>query len=138
MNAGGHDRPPRRGTRHTGVTWLDGAAVALGVVPGALARWALLGLDGAAFPWALLVANVLGCAVMGAAVITSRPDRRTLALTVGFCGGLTSFSTWAVDTAALTDDGRYWLAAANVVGTLAFSAAAFAAGRRLLRTPRWA
>jgi fluoride exporter len=62
------------------------------------ARWA------AVFPWATLAVNVVGCLLAGLLVgWLSRegarfgPEARAL-LVVGFCGGLTTFSTFALQT----------------------------------------
>lgn len=66
--------------------------VALGAVPGALLRWALANT---------LVANTLGCFVVGASGLLDSPStRRMLLVGVGFAGSLTTFSTWVLQLAA--------------------------------------
>ena len=94
------------------------AAVAAAGVIGAAARWALATtLDG---DWALLIANVVGCAVVGWAAArhqrTRSPPRQTAAaagpavspwLAAGFCGALTSMSALALQLARYLDDGRH-------------------------------
>lgn len=60
--------------------------VALGAVPGALLRW-LLQLDP--------VANLLGCLLIGiSSGFKPRRARLILAIGIGFCGSLTTFSGW--------------------------------------------
>jgi CrcB protein len=62
------------------------AWVALGAIPGALLRWWLANL---------LLANTLGCFVVGVAGLLDSPSsRRRLLLGMGFAGSLTSFSSW--------------------------------------------
>ncbi|MFN9629077.1 MAG: fluoride efflux transporter FluC [Cyanobacteriota bacterium] len=60
--------------------------VALGAIPGALLRWSLANT---------LLANTLGCFVVGASgLLTSPSPRRRLLVGIGFAGSLTTFSTW--------------------------------------------
>lgn len=81
--------------------------VALGAAGGALARHglALWSVDAPAFPWATLVANLVGCAAIG--WCSARLDREsaTWALIVsGGLGGLTTASAFAIETRALVVD----------------------------------
>lgn len=56
------------------------------------------------FAWETLTANTLGCLILGVVttqlVRSSGPRRPWLALSTGFCGALTTFSTFAVDAAS--------------------------------------
>ena len=65
-------------------------------------------LPGAAdgrFPWSTFAANALGCLLIGLlSGVLSRiaaPDTLRLFLTVGLCGGFTTFSTFVADGRAL-------------------------------------
>jgi CrcB protein len=103
-------------------------SIALFGAVGALARY---GLDGvisrrapASFPWGTLAINVTGSLVIGFlfTLLTERlrvdPWLRS-ALTIGFLGSYTTFSTLSLETYRLLEDRAYGLAAANAVGSLA-------------------
>ena len=69
--------------------WQELLLVGLGAVPGALLRWQLalhLGDQN-------LLVNVLGAALLLSAGLSAAP-RRQLLLGIGFCGSLTTFSSW--------------------------------------------
>jgi CrcB protein len=70
--------------------------------------------DAEGFPWAVLIVNVVGSAVGGAVLGLAAhggvdPDIQLIVLT-GVCGGLTTFSTFSVETMQLVRAGR-WRAA---------------------------
>jgi CrcB protein len=105
--------------------------VAVGVAGflGAIARYGLEGLVssryGGSFPWGTLVVNVSGSLIIGflfAVVIEGRvivvPWMRT-AMTVGFVGAYTTFSTLTLETFRLVEEGSFGLASANALGSLA-------------------
>lgn len=54
------------------------------------------------FPWATLLVNVVGCAVLGFVVALGArhaiSQNVTLLLGAGLCGGLTTFSTYSYET----------------------------------------
>lgn len=119
-------------------------AVALGGATGSLARWGALELatgepdplPGAATPAvtvALFAINVLGSLLLG--VLLAQRDAMTenqfLALGAGFTGGLTTFSTFAVDVAEMLDAGSIADAAINTVGTAVCALVAAGLGYRL-------
>ncbi len=116
-------------------------AVAVGGVVGAALRWFVLDVfpAGGGVPWTVLVINVAGSAVVGAVLVDGwrRPQLRD-AVAVGFCGGFTTFSTFAVEVAAMLRDGRLAIAAVYValsVGGAVIAALAGAAAARRLRVP---
>lgn len=65
------------------------------------------------FPYGTLFVNVLGCLLIGIFYgISERgnfmsPEMR-LFLTVGFCGGFTTFSTFATENLSLLKDGNFF------------------------------
>jgi CrcB protein len=86
------------------------------------------------FPWAVLTVNVAGSALAGAvlAVGSALGGDAQLVLLTGVAGGLTTFSTFSVETVQLVLDGRARVAAVNVgvnLGAgLAVTALAYAMG----------
>tara|TARA_B100001996_G_C18202411_1_gene416535 strand:+ start:34 stop:402 length:369 start_codon:yes stop_codon:yes gene_type:complete len=80
-------------------------AVAFGGVCGAGVRWVLqtkfsLSSD-TEVPWMVLIINITGCCFLGVLLGKKVKQRIYLLLGVGFCGGMTTFSTFAFDTASL-------------------------------------
>lgn len=111
-------------------------AVAVGAALGASMRWGtgrLLATDG--FPWATLLVNLAGCAVVGAAAIRLRRGTDLWYFTVtGVLGGLTTASAFAVETRELVVDGRPLQASAYVVASVVGGIALASATR--VRTER--
>jgi len=94
---------------------------------GAVSRYWLDGvvsrLTGGGFPWGTMVVNLSGCFLVGllTTVLTERllphPTVR-IAVTVGFVGAYTTFSTFAYESLRQLQDGAIGLAAANVAGSV--------------------
>jgi CrcB protein len=100
--------------------WRAIAALCIGGSLGTLLRWWLglaLNAHFPAIPPGTLAANLIGGYVVGVAVavfatFTSlAPEWRLLVIT-GFCGGLTTFSTFSAETFTLLQQGRALLALA--------------------------
>ena len=106
--------------------------VALGAVPGALLRWQL-GLHLADLN---LLANVLGAALLGFLAGLPAAPRRQLLLGVGFCGSLTTFSSWMLDTVRLLARGDVFDAVGLVGLTLGLGLGAASLGLQLGRRLR--
>ena len=85
--------------------------VALGAVPGALLRWQL----GLYLADQNLVANSLGAALLGFSSGLPAAPRRQLLFGIGFCGSLTTFSSWMLDAMRLIADG-HWGSAFGLIG----------------------
>jgi fluoride exporter len=103
-------------------------SVAVGSVIGALSRWLALLIVSSEDPsWILILVNGTGCGVMGW-LVGSRRHRSALGLgaTAGFCGALTTFAGFALDTAKLIDAQRVATALGYGAGTLSISFLAFA------------
>jgi CrcB protein len=105
-------------------------AIASGGVLGALVRWAIADVFATgSFPWATLIVNLVGCGLLGAFTARDWSLRTRAALGVGFCGGLTTFSTFGLEAAMMLDDGDVGLAAAYVAASTIGGLAVFVAGR---------
>lgn len=82
-------------------------------------------------PGGILIVNVLGSGLAGALIGLAERAELTgdlrLILVTGFCGGLTTFSTWSVETIELFDGGRWRAAILNVLVTLVLGLGAAAA-----------
>lgn len=118
--------------------WKSVLAIVVGAALGALLRWQLglkLNQLFPTVPPGTLVANLIGAYVIGAAIAffasfaAIAPEWRLLVIT-GFCGGLTTFSTFSAELATLLQEGRlFWsfgLIAAHVAGSLAMTFAGIA------------
>ena len=103
--------------------------VGVGAVPGALLRWQValhLGDQN-------LLVNVLGAALLGLLAGLPAAPRRQLLLGIGFCGSLTTFSSWMLAAMKHLSAGD-WAAALGLIGlTLGLGLGAAALGFRLGR-----
>ncbi len=77
------------------------------------------------FPLGTFTINVTGSFVLGLVgviFLDKMPEYRAwfLLLGTGFCGGYTTFSTFEWETLKLLRDESYWIAAANVLASVAF------------------
>ena len=110
--------------------WKSILAVALGAALGALLRWLLGAKLNSVFPTippGTLVANLFGAYVIGLGIAffatfsSISPEWRLLVVT-GFCGGLTTFSTFSAEVTLLLQQGRlvwaFGAVAAHVVGSV--------------------
>lgn len=83
-----------------------------------------------------LVPNVVGCLVLGAVVSLMRrgvgSPRIVAAVALGFCGSLTTFSSFAVELASDLDSGRTGNALLYGSVSIALGALAFWLGRSLV------
>jgi fluoride exporter len=83
-------------------------------ISGALDRW-----WGGTFPFGTMIVNLIGCLAIG--VLFHSMERYLVdpivrsAVLVGFLGGFTTFSSYAVQSFNLLRDGEMFLAGANIV-----------------------
>ncbi|MBM3688915.1 MAG: CrcB family protein [Actinobacteria bacterium] len=103
------------------------ALIAAGGAAGAMARYLLYLWRTPGFPYGILVANVAGSLLLGF-LIAGVPRATFLLVGVGFCGALTTFSTFALDTLVLAREGNSRAAVANVAASVVVCVAAAAAG----------
>lgn len=121
----------------------DLALVGGGAIPGALLRWQLGILSPALAPglgsWvgADFLANMAGCLVLGLVLAPNPPrPRLVLAAGIGFCGSLTTFSSWMLELALDLRSGESAAAAATLLLSLLGGLALVSLGQRLGRTPK--
>jgi CrcB protein len=121
---------------------LDFLAISLGAIAGAnlrywMSRYAVR-LLGPAFPYGTLAINVLGSFVLGFFLVwtTERvivDPRWRLLIAVGFCGGYTTFSSYAYETMAFFEQGQWLLMGANFLTNNLLACVAVVAGMALAR-----
>jgi CrcB protein len=111
--------------------------VAIGAVPGALLRWqsgVQLGPHLGGSAGADLLVNLVGSFVLG--FLAGPIPRRTsllLLLGIGFCGCLTTFSSWMLDVAKLIQAGKPLWGCLLIVGSLVLGLLSAAGGLGMSR-----
>lgn len=113
--------------------WKSILAISIGAALGAVLRWHLGTRLNSLFPTVppgTLVANLIGAYVIGLCIAffatfsAISPEWRLLVIT-GFCGGLTTFSTFSAEVTTLLQQGRITWAfgaiAVHVVGSVAMT-----------------
>ncbi|MDF0531774.1 fluoride efflux transporter CrcB [Tsukamurella sp. 8F] len=123
------------------------ALVFAGGAVGSVARYGvacLLPTSAGHMPWATLIVNLVGAFVLGClleTLVLAGPDhghrrRLRLLLGTGFCGGLTTYSTFALDGRSLFAGGHVGAGvtylAVTVVGGLVAAAVGVAVAARLV------
>jgi len=101
--------------------------VAIGAAVGAPLRYltdrAVQARSGSGLPWGTLAVNVAACLVLGTltgAVLAGAADDPVRALVgTGFCGALSTYSTFSWETLRLAETGRGRAALANALGSVA-------------------
>ena len=117
--------------------------VALGGAAGSVARYllskAVQDTAASVFPWGTMAVNVAGCLLIGLLYGLAADDGARLGadmklmLTVGFCGGFTTFSTFANESLTLAKTGDALLSAAYIGSSVALGIIAVAAGAQLAK-----
>jgi fluoride exporter len=121
---------------------LDFLAISVGAIVGAnlrywMSRSAVRWL-GPVFPYGTLSINVLGSFVLGFFLVWTSErvlvdPRWRLLIAVGFCGGYTTFSSYAYETMAFFEQGQWTLMAANFLANNVLACGAVVAGMVLAR-----
>jgi fluoride exporter len=107
--------------------------VALGAAVGAPTRYladrAVQARFGSRFPWGTFAVNVVGCFVLGLVAGSRTAPAGVVALVgTGFCGALTTYSTFSWESLRLAEDGFRWRSVAYVLGSTAVGLGAAALG----------
>ncbi|KYK48599.1 camphor resistance protein CrcB [Bradyrhizobium liaoningense] len=118
-------------------------AVAAGGALGAVVRYLVALGSGRAFgtnfPWGTLIINVTGSFLIGifAALFATRwnlPQTARMFLTVGICGGYTTFSTFSLDAWYLIERGQTVASAVYMIASVVLSVGALIAAMQFVRT----
>ena len=84
------------------------------------------------FPWGTWLVNVAGSLVLGVTAglvdTAGGPDWVLTLVGTGFCGALTTFSTFSYETLRLVEDGSHVAAVANVLASVGAGLAAVGGG----------
>ncbi|KFI21094.1 chromosome condensation protein CrcB [Nitrosococcus oceani] len=117
--------------------YLEIILLALGGLVGVFIRYGmtrstlLLG----ALPVNVLIVNVIGSFILGAFAVLSLQwnldSKYVLLVAIGFCGGMTTMSSFALDSVGLLDNKQYSLMAINVIANVGLSLGAIFGGRAL-------
>lgn len=118
-------------------------AVAIGGATGSVARY-LIGVvflrSSGTFPISTLLINVAGSFLIGLfARLFDAPDHNQIlrvALTIGLCGGFTTFSTFSAETMTLLQEGKPGRAAIYISMSVVLSVLATFAGLLIGRSTR--
>jgi CrcB protein len=114
-----------------------GALIAVGLLSGvgAIARFLLDGAvasrAGRSFPWGTLVVNVTGSLLVGVLVGAALDDGEYRLAATGLVAAFTTFSTWALESHRLGEDGELGVGVLNFAVSLLLGVAAVWAGRHL-------
>ena len=89
------------------------------------------------FPWGTFVVNVVGCFIMGVllgiAVKNNISTELKCLLVVGFCGGFTTFSTFAADSLSLIKEHEFMSVAIYLTFSLWIGITSVWAGNKIIQ-----
>lgn len=109
--------------------------VALGGAFGSVARYLLSCLNASSWPWGTFAVNILGSLFIGLLMGmvgkgTLSPDMKLLLVT-GFCGGFTTFSTFAGESFSMMKGGDILLSALYIGASVAIGVMAVWFGTKI-------
>jgi CrcB protein len=111
--------------------------LALGAVAGAFVRYKIAEspLILGTLPVNILIINVIGSFILGIFSILfiawNLDARYSLLVAIGFCGSLTTMSSFALETTALFDNRQFGNVALNIIANVGLSIGALMGGRSL-------
>ena len=111
--------------------------VAIGGAIGSVCRYLLSGINVASWPWGTFAVNILGSLFIGLLVgLISKgivsPEIKLLLVT-GFCGGFTTFSTFANESFSMMKAGDVLMMALYIGGSVAIGILAVYVGLQIAR-----
>jgi CrcB protein len=96
--------------------------VVLGAMVGAPARYLtdryVQSRHDTVFPWGTFAVNVVGSFLLGLVTAATLPGPVTALVGTGFCGALTTYSTFSYETVRLLEDRDHFYAFTNVAGSI--------------------
>lgn len=89
-------------------------------------------------PLNVLIVNVIGAFILGVFVILSEQwnldGRYSLLVALGFCGSLTTMSSFALDSSNLIENHNYFALVINIIANIGLSIGALIGGRSIMST----
>ncbi len=89
-----------------------------------------------ALPLSVLIVNVIGSFILGVFAVISQQwnldTKYALFVAIGFCGSLTTMSSFALETSNLLDNRQYVLVIINIVTNVGLSLGALFGGKLLM------
>ncbi len=114
-----------------GVLAAIGAFGGIGAIARFLLDGAVAGRLGRGFPYGTLVVNLTGSFALGVLVGVALDDDAYRTAATGLLGAFTTFSTWALESHRLGEDGRLRIGALNFAVSLGLGVLVTWAGRQL-------
>ena len=116
---------------------IDFALLAAGATVGAYVRYKMTESPFLfnALPLNILIVNVMGAFILGIFVVLfhqwNLDARHALVVAVGFCGSLTTMSSFALESADLLDNAQYLTWAIHILANVGLSIGALIGGKTL-------
>ena len=113
------------------------ALLAMGGLGGVFLRYGITksSLLLGALPVNVLIVNIIGSFILGSFAVLSQQwnldEKYALLVAIGFCGGLTTMSSFALESSNLIDNKQYLLVAFNIIANVGLSLGAIFGGRAL-------
>ena len=89
-------------------------------------------------PLNVLIVNIIGAFILGCFIVLSQQwnldGKYSLLAAVGFCGSLTTMSSFALDSSNLIDNQHYVALAVNLIANIGLSIGALIAGKSIMTT----
>ena len=87
-------------------------------------------------PLNVLIVNIIGAFILGSFIVLSQhwhlDGRYSLFAAVGFCGSLTTMSSFALDSSNLLENNQYGILAINILANVGLSMTALIGGKSLM------